>query len=82
MAATLARHNGYPVQHSVGYPTPGSFGSWAGGDLGLPVVTLELPRSNNGERAWAENREGLLELLRGQAATARRAPPSGPPDTR
>jgi protein MpaA len=64
LAALFARHNGYPVQSSVGYPTPGSFGSWAGGDLGVPVVTLELPRGNDGERAWAENREGLLGFLR------------------
>jgi protein MpaA len=63
LAALLARHNGYPVRGAVGYPTPGSFGSWAGSDLGLPVVTLELPRSNNGERAWAENRDGLLALM-------------------
>jgi protein MpaA len=74
MAAVLAKHNGYPVQSSVGYATPGSFGSWAGGDLGLPVVTLELPRSNNGEKAWAENREGLLELLRSPASATARQP--------
>jgi protein MpaA len=85
LAAVLARHNGYPVQSSVGYATPGSFGSWAGGDLGLPVVTLELPRSNNGERAWAENRDGLLELLRipvtvtaGRAGAGLRTGAAGP----
>jgi protein MpaA len=64
LAALLAKHNGYPVVGAVGYPTPGSFGSWAGGDLRLPVVTLELPRSNNGEKAWAENRAGLLAVIR------------------
>ena len=63
LAALLARHNGYPVQPSVGYPTPGSFGSWAGTDLRIPVVTLELPRHNNGEKAWAENRAGLLAAI-------------------
>jgi protein MpaA len=63
LAAVLARYNGYPVQASVGYPTPGSFGSWAGNDLGIPVVTLELPRHNKGEKAWAENRDGLLAVM-------------------
>ena len=63
LAALMARHNGYPVRGSVGYPTPGSFGSWAGIDRGLPVVTLELPRHNNGPRAWAENREGILAVI-------------------
>ena len=28
----------------VGYPTPGSFGSWCA-ERGLPVVTLELPHA-------------------------------------
>ena len=27
----------------IGYPTPGSLGSWLGIDRGLPVLTLELP---------------------------------------
>lgn len=70
LAALLARHNGYPVQASVGYPTPGSFGSWAGTDLGIPVVTLEMPRHNNGEKAWQENRAGLLAAIRSPGTVA------------
>ena len=33
---------GYPVEPSIGYPTPGSFGTWAGIEKGIPTVTLEL----------------------------------------
>ena len=32
----------YPVEESIGYPTPGSFGTWAGIEKNIPVVTLEL----------------------------------------
>lgn len=32
----------YPVQESIGYPTPGSFGTWAGIKKGIPTITLEL----------------------------------------
>ena len=32
----------YPVEKSIGYPTPGSFGSWAGIENGIPTITLEL----------------------------------------
>ena len=32
----------YPVEESIGYPTPGSFGTWAGIEKGIPVITLEL----------------------------------------
>ena len=32
----------YPVEASIGYPTPGSFGTYAGVERQIPVVTLEL----------------------------------------
>lgn len=41
LARAMAAANGLPAR-KVGYATPGSFGSWAGVDRGLPVVTLEL----------------------------------------
>jgi len=34
---------GWPAQAEIGYPTPGSLGSWLGIDRGLPVLTVELP---------------------------------------
>ena len=33
---------GYPVESSIGYPTPGSFGTWAGIERNIPTITLEL----------------------------------------
>jgi protein MpaA len=64
LAAVMAGHNGYPVTPSVGYATPGSFGSWAGADRGIPVLTLELPPPYvTPERAWQENREALLAVI-------------------
>jgi protein MpaA len=47
---------GLPLAPSLGYPTPGSFGSWAGLDLGIAVVTLELPRV---VASW----DGLVDAL-------------------
>jgi protein MpaA len=44
LAAKMAAACGYPLRPSIGYPTPGSFGSVYGVDRGLPVITLELPR--------------------------------------
>jgi protein MpaA len=44
LAARMSAASGFPMRESVGYPTPGSFGSCYGVDRGLPVVTLELPR--------------------------------------
>ena len=42
-AAAMGARTMMPLRPSIGYPTPGSFGSWAGVDLGLAVITLELP---------------------------------------
>jgi protein MpaA len=42
-AQAVARACGWPAQADIGYPTPGSFGSWLGRDRGIPVLTLELP---------------------------------------
>lgn len=32
----------YPVEESIGYPTPGSFGTYAGIERQIPTITLEL----------------------------------------
>ena len=43
-AEAVARASGWPAQADIGYPTPGSLGSWLGLDNGMPVLTIELPR--------------------------------------
>lgn len=32
----------YPIQEDIGYSTPGSFGTYAGIERGIPTITLEL----------------------------------------
>ena len=32
----------YPVEESIGYPTPGSFGTWAGVERNIPIITIEM----------------------------------------
>lgn len=63
LAKTMSRHNEYSVLKTMGYPTPGSFGSWAGIDRQLPTITLELPSDATGPTAWRENREALLSAI-------------------
>lgn len=64
LAATMSRLNGYPVLPTMGYETPGSFGTWAGVDRHIPTITLELPRNASGTRCWEANREALLAAIR------------------
>jgi protein MpaA len=58
LAERMAEKNGYGASGDIGYPTPGSLGSRYGGELGLEVVTLEIPFMDD-EQAWRENREAL-----------------------
>ena len=38
----IAQIIGYPVQSDIGYPTPGSFGTYCGVERKIPTITLEL----------------------------------------
>ncbi len=42
-AQVVADACGWPARADIGYPTPGSMGSWLGRDRGLPILTVELP---------------------------------------
>ena len=41
----ISKIMGYPIEESIGYPTPGSFGTWAGIERGILTITLELDES-------------------------------------
>jgi murein peptide amidase A len=62
LAEAMAACNGYPASASIGYPTPGSFGSKYGVDRGLEVVTLEIPFADEDD-AWQQNRAALRHAL-------------------
>ncbi len=65
LAAAMSRCNSYPAKATIGYPTPGSFGTWAGVDRNIPTVTLELPdEQKNPEQWWPGNRQALLTAIR------------------
>ena len=50
----------YPVESSIGYPTPGSFGTWAGIEKNIPTITLELDE----EIDVKELRKPMFEIFR------------------
>lgn len=59
-AKSMSRLNGYPVAASIGYPTPGSFGTWAGIERRIPTITLELPSLDSSRQCWQDNAQALL----------------------
>jgi protein MpaA len=57
----LAVRTGMPFVKDVGYPTPGSFGSW-GADNRVPVITYEFPLAAT-EVLMRDHVPVLVELL-------------------
>ena len=42
LAQNISEIVGYPVEADIGYPTPGSFGTYAGIERDIPIVTIEV----------------------------------------
>ncbi len=66
LAHWLAEKTGMPLVPDVGYPTPGSFGTW-GGEEGIGVVTWEVPLTSN-DVLVRDHVPVLVELLAGEAS--------------
>ena len=65
LAHWIAERTGLPLVADVGYPTPGSFGTW-GGEHDIGVVTYEFPLSTT-DALVREHVPVLVELLAGEA---------------
>jgi protein MpaA len=66
LAEVMSTACGYPVVEDIGYPTPGSFGTYAGKIRQIPVITLELPEDESLEQVWTDNAEALEIAVRFQ----------------
>ncbi|MBO6273667.1 DUF2817 domain-containing protein [bacterium] len=42
LAEMISKIINYPIEESIGYPTPGSFGTYAGVERNIPIITLEM----------------------------------------
>jgi murein peptide amidase A len=63
LAQWISRQTGLPLVADVGYPTPGSFGTW-GGEQGLTVVTYEFEMADR-DTVVKRHVPVLAELLTG-----------------
>ena len=51
-ASMISEIINYPVEKSIGYPTPGSFGSYAGIERNIPTITLEMDEEETVENLY------------------------------
>lgn len=59
IAKNMAELSGYNLQENIGYPTPGSFGSYFGIEMGYKIITLEMTETNDFEGLWQRLKKSL-----------------------
>lgn len=59
LGQAMARANGLPAKGDIGYPTPGSLGTYAGWERNIPTITLEILRGQAHEQVWSAHLEGM-----------------------
>lgn len=47
LAEYISKIVNYPVQKDIGYPTPGSFGTYSGVERNIPTITIEVDEEEN-----------------------------------
>ena len=50
LANSISKIIGYPVSSDIGYPTPGSFGTYCGVERQIPTITIEIDEEENIEK--------------------------------
>jgi protein MpaA len=63
-AEVIAKHTGYRIEETIGYPTPGCLGTYAGLEREMPTLTYEIERGLSQERVLAEHVPAILEALK------------------
>jgi murein peptide amidase A len=63
LAEVIATYNKYKIADDIGYPTPGSLGTWSGWERKIPTITLEIERGSPEETIWKTHNEALIAGL-------------------
>ncbi|TDK86506.1 MULTISPECIES: M14 family zinc carboxypeptidase [Mycolicibacterium] len=66
IAEQFSATSGLPVEESSAFaPTPGSLGSYAGRDRGMPLLTIEVLRGTDPNVVWTSLKTALLDAIHG-----------------
>ena len=64
VAQAIAQYTGYEVKDDIGYPTPGSLGTYCGLERDMPTLTYELERDLHPDKIIATHVPAILEALK------------------
>lgn len=70
LAEAIAAKCNYKVADDIGYPTPGSLGTWAGAERKIPTITYEIERGMDHDASWAMHGPAVVAGLQYLAAKA------------
>lgn len=62
-ADVIAKKLNYIITEDIGYPTPGSLGTWAGWERSIPTITLEFERGIDLSNIYSFARNAILSSL-------------------
>jgi protein MpaA len=66
IAKFMAEENGYEIADDIGYPTPGSLGTYGSVNLNCPVLTFECPTLSDDvtlKSVWEENEVAFKNIF-------------------
>jgi len=63
-ATEIARLTGYEIEESIGYPTPGCLGTYAGLERQMPTLTYEIERGLKQEAVLSVHVPAILNALK------------------
>ena len=64
VAEALQKYTGYKIDDDIGYPTPGSLGTYAGLERNCPTLTYEIERGLSAEKILEIHVPAILEALK------------------
>lgn len=64
VAKVISGLTGYSIEHDIGYPTPGSLGTYAGIEQKIPTLTYEIERGLKAEHILSIHVPAILEALK------------------
>lgn len=63
-AEEIKKHTGYRIEETIGYPTPGCLGTYAGLERDWPTLTYEIERGLDQGTILAKHVPAILEALK------------------
>ena len=63
-AKVISNYTGYTIEQDIGYPTPGSLGTYAGSELKIPTLTYEIERGIKTTNILTIHVPAILEAMK------------------